>query len=114
MSQLVGRIGSLLSQEADNAGFPSNLFTASYDSDQRRMILNITDNTYSFKIPTDNELQELAVWQEMNIIVGNYEEQKPTLTTWTSGLMNLNSFNSLFKRTKVIFIIPRLMDTVIA
>ena len=96
MSQFVGRIGNLLSQEADNAGLPSNLFTASYDSDQRRMILNITDNTYSFKIPTDTELQELAAWQEMNDIVGNYEEQKPTSTTWTSGLMNLNPFHSLF------------------
>ena len=37
-SQLVGRIGNLLSQEAENAGLPTNLFTASYDSDQRRMI----------------------------------------------------------------------------
>ena len=64
VSQLAGRIGNLLSQEADNAGLPSNLFTASYDSDQRRMSLNITDNTYNFKIPTDNELQELAVWQD--------------------------------------------------
>ena len=64
VSQLVGRIGKLLSQETDNAGLPSNLFTASYDSDQRRMSLNITDNTYNFKIPTDNELQELAVWQD--------------------------------------------------
>ena len=69
----IGRIVNLLSQEADNAGLPSNLFTASCDSDQRRMILNITDSTYSLKIPTDIELQELAVWQEMNSIVGNYE-----------------------------------------
>ena len=96
MSQLAGRIVNLLSQKAVNAGLPSNLFAASSDSDQRRMILNITDSTYSFKIPTDNELQELAVWQEMNSIVGNYEEQKPTSTTWTSGLMNLNPFNLLF------------------
>ena len=96
MSQLAGRIVNLLSQKAVNAGLPSNLFAASSDSDQRRMILNITDSTYSFKIPTDNELQELAVWQEMNSTVGNYEEQKPTSTTWTSGLMNLNPFNSLF------------------
>ena len=103
-SQLVGRIGNLLSQQAVNAGLPSNLFTASYDSDQRRMILNITDNTYSFKVPTDKELQELAVWQGNNIldpmslnnIIGNYEEQKPTATTWTSSLMNLNPFNSLY------------------
>ena len=51
VSQLAGRIGNLLSQEADNAGLPSNLFTASYDSDQRRMMLNTTDHTYSFKIP---------------------------------------------------------------
>ena len=80
------------------------------------MILNITDSTYSFKIPTDNELQELAVWQEMNSIVGNYEEQKPTSTTWTSGLMNLNPFNSLFiVCTELsVFIILRLMDIVIA
>ena len=103
-SQLVGRIGNLLSQQAVNAGLPSNLFTSSYDSDQRRMILNITDNTYSFKVPTDKELQELAVWQGNNIldpislsnIIGNYEEQTPTATTWTSGLMNLNPFNSLY------------------
>ena len=116
MSQLVGRIGKLLSQETDNAGLPSNLFTASYDSDQRRKILNITDNTYSFIPPIDTELQELAAWQEMNDIVGNYEEQKPTSTTWTSGLMNLNPFNSLFiVCTELsVFIILRLMDIVIA
>ena len=103
-SQLVGRIGNLLSQEADNAGLPSNLFTSSYDSGRRRMIFNITDNTYSFKIPTDKELQEMSIWQGGNIfdpmsvnnLVGNYEEKVPTSGTWTSGLMNLNPFNSLF------------------
>ena len=103
-SQLVGRIGNLLSQEADNAGLPSNLFTSSYDSDQRRMILNTTDNTYSYKILTDKELQESSIWDgnmlddpmSVNNIVGNYEERVPSSATWTSGLMNLNPFNSLF------------------
>ena len=103
-SQLVGRIGNLLSQEADNAGLPSNLFTSSYDSDQRRMILNITDNAYSFKIPTDKELQEMSIWQGSNILdpmsinnlVGNYEEKAPTSGTWQGNLMNLNPFNSLY------------------
>ena len=103
-SQLVGRIGNLLSQEADNAGLPSNLFTSSYDSDQRRMILNITDNFYSFKIPTDKELQESSIWNgniledpmSVNNLVGNYEEKVPTSGTWTSGLMNLNPLNSLY------------------
>ena len=103
-SQLVGRISTLLNTEADNAGLPSNLFTSSYDSDQRRMILNITDNTYSFKIPTDKELQESNIWDgnmlddpmSVNNIVGNYEERVPSSATWTSGLMNLNPFNSLF------------------
>ena len=103
-SQLVGRIGNLLSQEADNAGLPSNLFTSSYDSDQRRMILNITDNAYSFKIPTDKELQETSIWQGSNILdpmsvnnlVGNYEEKVPTSGTWQGNLMNLNPFNSLY------------------
>ena len=102
--QLVGRIGNLLSQEADNAGLPSNLFTSSYDSDQRRMILNITDNTYSFKIPTDKELRESGIWNgniledpmSVNNLVGNYEEKVSTSGTWTSGLMNLNPFNSLY------------------
>ena len=103
-SQLVGRISTLLNTEADNAGLPANLFTSSYDSDQRRMILNITDNTYSFKIPTDKELQESNIWDgnmlddpmSVNNIVGNYEERVPSSATWTSGLMNLNPFNSLF------------------
>ena len=103
-SQLVGRISNLLSQEAVNQGLPADLFTSSYDSDQRRMILNITDNTYSFKIPTDKELQESSIWNgniledpmSVNNLIGNYEAKVATNNTWTSGLMNLNPFNSLY------------------
>ena len=103
-SQLVGRISNLLSQEAVRQSLPSNLFTSSYDSDQRRMILNITDNAYSFKVPTDKELQESTIWSgniledpmSVNNLIGNYEATVPTNTTWTSGLMNLNPFNSLY------------------
>ena len=103
-SQLVGRISNLLSQEAVNQGLPADLFTSSYDSDQRRMILNITDNTYSFKIPTDKELQESSIWNgniledpmSVNNLIGNYETKVATNNTWTSSLMNLNPFNSLY------------------
>ena len=103
-SQLVGRISNLLSQEAVNQGLPADLFTSSYDSDQRRMILNITDNTYSFKIPTDKELQESSIWNgniledpmSVNNLIGNYEAKVATNNTWTSSLMNLNPFNSLY------------------
>ena len=103
-SQLVGRISNLLSQEAVSQSLPSNLFTSSYDSDQRRMILNITDTAYSFKAPTDKELQESTIWSgnmvedpmSVNNLIGNYEATVPTNTTWTRGLMNLNPFNSLF------------------
>ena len=103
-SQQVGRISNLLSQEAVSQSLPSNLFTSSYDSDQRRMIFNITDNAYSFKVPTDKELQETTIWSgniledpmSVNNLIGNYEATVPTNTTWTSGLMNLNPFNSLY------------------
>ena len=103
-SQLVSRISNLLRQEAVNQSLPENLFTSSYDSDQRRMILNITNNAYSFKVPTDKELQESSIWNgniiedpmSVNSLIGNYEETVPTNTTWTSGLMNLNPFNSLY------------------
>ena len=103
-SQLVGRISNFLSQEAVSQNLPSNLFTSGYDSDQRRMILNITDNAYSFKVPTDKELQESTIWSgniledpmSVNNLIGNYEATVPTNTTWTSGLMNLNPFNSLY------------------
>ena len=103
-SQLVGRISNLLSQEAVNQGLPADLFTSSYDSDQRRMILNITDNGYNFKLPTDKELQESSIWNgniledpmSLNNLIGNYEAKVATNNTWTSGLMNLNPFNSLY------------------
>ena len=103
-SQLVGRISNLLSQEAVNQGLPADLFTSSYDSDQRRMILNITDNGYNFKLPTDKELQESSLWNDniledpmsVNNLIGNYEAKVATNNTWTSGLMNLNPFNSLY------------------
>ena len=103
-SQLVGRISNLLSQEAVNQGLPADLFTSSYDSDQRRMILNITDNGYNFKLPTDKELQESSIWNgniledpmSVNNLIGNYEAKVATNNTWTSGLMNLNPFNSLY------------------
>ena len=103
-SQLVGKISNLLSQEAVNQGLPADLFTSSYDSDQRRMILNITDNAYSFKIPTDKELQESSIWNgnvledpmSVNNLIGNYEATVATNNTWTSGLMNLKPFNSLY------------------
>ena len=103
-SQLVSRISNLLRQEAVIQSLPDNLFTSSYDSDQRRMILNITNNAYSFKVPTDKELQESSIWNgnvledpmSVNSLIGNYEATAPTNTTWTSGLMNLNPFNSLY------------------
>ena len=103
-SQLVGRISNLLSQEAVNQGLPADLFTSSYDSDQRRMILNITDNGYNFKLPTDKELQESSIWNgniledpmSVNNLIGNYEAKVATNNTWTSSLMNLNPFNSLY------------------
>ena len=102
--QLVGRISNLLSQEAVNQSLPSDLFTSSYDSDQRRMILNITHNAYSFKVPTDKELQESTIWSgniledpmSVNNLIGNYEATVPTNTTWRGSLMNLNPFNSLY------------------
>ena len=103
-SQLVGRISNLLSQEAVNQGLPADLFTSSYDSDQRRMILNITDNGYNFKLPTDKELQESSIWNgniledpmSVNNLIGNYEAKVATNNTWTSGLLNLNPFNALY------------------
>ena len=103
-SQLVGRISNLLSQEAVNQGLPADLFTSSYDSDQRRMILNITDNGYSFKLPTDKELQESSIWNgniledpiSVNNLTGNYEAKVATNNTWTSGLLNFNPFNALY------------------
>ena len=103
-SQLVGRISSLLSQEAVNQGLPADLFTSSYDSDQRRMILNITDNGYNFKLPTDKELQENSIWNgnvledpmSVNNLIGNYEAKVATNNTWASGLLNLNPFNALY------------------
>ena len=90
-SQLVGRISNLLNQEAVNQSLPANLFTTSYDSDQRRMILNITNNAYSFKIPTDKELQESSIWNgniiddpmSVNNLIGNYEAKVPSNNTWT-------------------------------
>ena len=103
-SQLVGRISNLLSQEAVNQGLPADLFTSSYDSDQRRMILNITDNGYNFKLPTDKELQESSIWNgnvledpmSVNNLIGNYEAKVATNNTWASGLLNLNPFNALY------------------
>ena len=103
-SQLVGRISNLLSQEAVNQGLPADLFTSSYDSDQRRMILNITDNGYNFKLPTDKELQESSIWNgniledpmSVNNLIGNYEAKVATNNTCTSGLLNLNPFNALY------------------
>ena len=103
-SQPVGRISNLLSQEAVNQGLPADLSTSSYDSDQRRMILNITNKTYSFKLPTDKELQERSIWNgnvledpmSVNNLIGNYEAKVATNNTWTSSLMNLNPFNSLY------------------
>ena len=102
-SQLVGRISNLLSQEAVNQGLPADLFTSNYDSDQRRMILNITDNGYNFKLPTDKELQESSIWNgnvledpmSVNNLIGNYEAMVATNNTWASGLLNLNPFNVL-------------------
>ena len=103
-SQLVGRISNLLSQEAVNQGLPADLFTSSYDSDQRRMILNITDNGYNFKLPTDKELQESSIWNgniledpmSVKNLIGNYEAKVAANNTWTSGLLNLNPFNALY------------------
>ena len=103
-SQLVGRISNLLSQEAVNQGLPADLFTSSYFSDQRRMILNITDNGYNFKLPTDKELQENSIWNgnvledpmSVNNLIGNYEAKVATNNTWASGLLNLNPFNALY------------------
>ena len=103
-SQLVGRLSNLLSQEAVNQGLPADLFTSSYDSDQRRMILNITDNGYNFKLPTDKELQESSIWNgnlledpmSVNNLIGNYEAKVATNNTWASGLLNLNPFNALY------------------
>ena len=68
------------------------------------MILNITDNGYNFKLPTDKELQESSIWNgniledpmSVNNLIGNYEAKVATNNTWTSGLMNLNPFNSLY------------------
>ena len=68
------------------------------------MILNITDNAYSFKLPTDKKLQESSIWNgnvledpmSVNNLIGNYEAKVITNNTWTSGLMNLNPFNSLY------------------
>ena len=55
------------------------------------MILNITDNGYNFKLPTDKELQESSIWN------GNVLEAKvATNNTWASGLLNLNPFNALY------------------
>ena len=63
-----------------------------------------TDNAYSFKVPTDKELQESTIWSgnmledpmSVNNLIGNYEAMVPTNTTWRGSLMNLNPFNSLY------------------
>ena len=65
------------------------------------MILDISDNAYSFKIPTDKELQESSINiledpMSVNNLIGNYEAKVTTNNTWTSGLLNLNPFNSLY------------------
>ena len=86
------------------------VFTSSYDSDQRNTTITITLNTFSFKIPTDEELKGME-WHSstlgdpsyiiddpMSIIklIGNYEIKAMTNSSWTSGLFNLNPINSVY------------------
>ena len=86
------------------------VFTSSYDSDQRNTTITITLNTFSFKIPTDEELKGMEwhsstlgdpsyiIDEPMSIIklIGNYEIKAMTNSSWTSGLFNLNPINSVY------------------
>ena len=107
-SQLIANIITQLN--ALNSDIQADLFTSSYDSDQRNAVITITLNTFSFKIPTDEELQGM-LWHNttpsdpsyiiddpmsINKLIGNYEIKQMTNSTWTSGLFNLNPFNSVY------------------
>ena len=104
-SQLIANIITELN--ALNSDTQADLFTSSYDSDQRNAVITITLNTFSFKIPTDEELQGM-LWHNttpsdpsytidvIKKLIGNYETKAMTNTSWTSGLFNLNPFNSVY------------------
>ena len=100
-AQLSGSIVTLLNTATND--IQSDLFTYNYDSDQRKLNITISNSAYSFKIPTDKELkavpwdgQTLTDPMSINKLVGNYEEKAPTSATWSSGLFNLNPFNSIY------------------
>ena len=100
-AQLSGSIVTLLNTATND--IQADLFTYNYDSDQRKLNITISNSAYSFKIPTDKELkavpwdgQTLTDPMSINKIIGNYEEKTPTSATWSSGLFNLNPFNSIY------------------
>ena len=100
-AQLSGSIVTLLNTATND--IQADLFTYNYDSDQRRLNITISNSAYSFKIPTDKELkavpwdgQTLTDPMSINKLIGNYEEKAPTSATWSSGLFNLNPFNSIY------------------
>ena len=100
-AQLSGRLVTLLNTATND--IQADLFTYNYDSDQRKLNITISNSAYSFKIPTDKELkavpwdgQTLTDPMSINKLIGNYEEKTPTSATWSSGLFNLNPFNSIY------------------
>ena len=101
-SQLAGRINTLLNTETN--GVQADLFNYAYDSDTRRMTVICNNPDYSCKIPTDKELKETTVFNgasildpmSINKLISNYEIQAITNSTWSSGLLNLQAFNSVY------------------
>ena len=100
-AQLSGTIVTLLNTATND--IQADLFTYSYDSEQRRLTITMSNSVYSFKIPTEKELravpwdgQTITDPMSINKLVGNYEEKAPTSTTWPSGLFSLNPFNSAY------------------
>ena len=106
-SRLIANIITQLT--ALTSAIQADLFTSSYDSDQRNTTMTITLNTFSFKIPTDEELKRME-WHSatlgdpsyiiddpmsVNKLIGNYEIKAMTNSSWTSGLFNLYPFNSV-------------------
>ena len=100
-AQLSASIVTLLNTATND--IQADLFTYNYDSDQRSLNITVSNSAYSFEIPTDKELeavpwdgQTLTDPMSINKLVGNYEEKASTSVTWSSGLFNLNPFNSIY------------------
>ena len=100
-SALSGSVATKLDQETND--IQSDLFGFLYDSDSRTMRLFSNNASYKFKILTDKELTTTTLWQgnivpeplSINRLLGHWTEFQPTID-WTSGLFNLQPFNSLY------------------